>query len=452
MAPLSAAGCLGLCWPPDVRWLQPAGPPPHAQRGFIKSGCEEAREAAWLQLAGSAPRPAAAAGPKPAAPLLAAPSTDGAPACLVGAEDRERAGLWGGRRPLGAQLLGQELPSTLLLDGAGEGALFLGTTKTYSHKLPGPPKPSPRQGSRPRPAPPGTEPRGWGRATSTRWAGPRTSTRKRRIFFSKRNILGTAPRPSLPTDDTPHLTSGGAPEAPARAHPTSRTVPSAPSETYLGKPWSPQPRPAPAADARALPVQMPRFPREATTRRLPLSQPRPQIRAGPWGGLACGPRGSLGLRPRPPPGIPGSRHSGRLSGAWPGRSRARSAPRPASPTPTPRRRPRNLRLGRTAHGPAAPARASGRRLLVPGPAAPPRAAARRSRSPGPATVASASPGPSPASPAPRPPARPAPPLTRACGGCHLASLSLEGRPLLHPPLELPRALGPGTPADLAFAL
>lgn len=61
MAPLSAAGCLGLCWPPDVRWLQPAGPPPHAQRGFIKSGCEEAREAAWLQFAGSAPHQAAAA-------------------------------------------------------------------------------------------------------------------------------------------------------------------------------------------------------------------------------------------------------------------------------------------------------------------------------------------------------------------------------------------------------
>lgn len=58
MAPLSAAGRLGLCWPPDVRWLQPAGPPPHAQRGFIKSGCEEAREAAWLQPAGSAPHPA----------------------------------------------------------------------------------------------------------------------------------------------------------------------------------------------------------------------------------------------------------------------------------------------------------------------------------------------------------------------------------------------------------
>lgn len=58
VAPLSAATAApGLCWPPDVRWLQPAGPPPpRAQRGFIKSGCEEAREAAWLQLAGSQPR------------------------------------------------------------------------------------------------------------------------------------------------------------------------------------------------------------------------------------------------------------------------------------------------------------------------------------------------------------------------------------------------------------
>lgn len=80
MAPLSAAGRLGLCWPPDVRWLQPAGPPPHAQRGFIKSGCEEAREAAWLQPAGSAPHPACSSQgePKAAAPLC----TDGDPACL----------------------------------------------------------------------------------------------------------------------------------------------------------------------------------------------------------------------------------------------------------------------------------------------------------------------------------------------------------------------------------
>lgn len=82
MAPLSAAGCLGLCWPPDVRWLQPAGPPPHAQRGFIKSGCEEAREAAWLQPAGSAPHPAAAA----RAQVSSSPPhrTDDAPTCLVG--------------------------------------------------------------------------------------------------------------------------------------------------------------------------------------------------------------------------------------------------------------------------------------------------------------------------------------------------------------------------------
>ncbi|MEJ1278822.1 hypothetical protein NN561_009746 [Cricetulus griseus] len=40
-------------------------------------------------------------------------------------------------------------------------------------ELLGPPKPSPRQGSSPRPAPYGTAPWGWGRATSTRWAGPR---------------------------------------------------------------------------------------------------------------------------------------------------------------------------------------------------------------------------------------------------------------------------------------
>lgn len=37
--------------------LAPAGraPPPRAQRGFIKSGCEEAQEASWLQPAGSEP-------------------------------------------------------------------------------------------------------------------------------------------------------------------------------------------------------------------------------------------------------------------------------------------------------------------------------------------------------------------------------------------------------------
>ena len=69
VAPLSAAPAApGLCWPPDVSWLQPAGaPPPRAQRGFIKSGCEEAWEAAWLQPAGSTPRacrsPASGLGP-----------------------------------------------------------------------------------------------------------------------------------------------------------------------------------------------------------------------------------------------------------------------------------------------------------------------------------------------------------------------------------------------------
>lgn len=44
VAPLSAAPAApGLCWAPDVRWLQPAGPPPRAQRGFIKSGCGRPR-------------------------------------------------------------------------------------------------------------------------------------------------------------------------------------------------------------------------------------------------------------------------------------------------------------------------------------------------------------------------------------------------------------------------
>lgn len=76
VAPLSAAPAApGLCWPPDVSWLQPAGaPPPRAQRGFIKSGCEEAWEAAWLQPAGSTPRacrsPASGLGPRcPGLPL-----------------------------------------------------------------------------------------------------------------------------------------------------------------------------------------------------------------------------------------------------------------------------------------------------------------------------------------------------------------------------------------------
>lgn len=54
VAPPSAAR--GLCWAPDVSRLQPAGPPhPQAQRGFIKSGCEEAQGGRWLQPAGSAP-------------------------------------------------------------------------------------------------------------------------------------------------------------------------------------------------------------------------------------------------------------------------------------------------------------------------------------------------------------------------------------------------------------
>lgn len=55
-AAVSRAGCPGPVLASRCA-LAPAGraPPPHAQRGFIKSGCEEAREAAWLQPAGSEP-------------------------------------------------------------------------------------------------------------------------------------------------------------------------------------------------------------------------------------------------------------------------------------------------------------------------------------------------------------------------------------------------------------
>lgn len=78
VAPLSATPAApGLCWPPDVSWLQPAGaPPPRAQRGFIKSGCEEAREAAWLQPAGSTPQAcrSRASGLGPRCPGLPLPS------------------------------------------------------------------------------------------------------------------------------------------------------------------------------------------------------------------------------------------------------------------------------------------------------------------------------------------------------------------------------------------
>lgn len=55
-AAVSRAGCPGPVLASRCE-LAPAGraPPPHAQRGFIKSGCEEAQEAAWLQPAGSEP-------------------------------------------------------------------------------------------------------------------------------------------------------------------------------------------------------------------------------------------------------------------------------------------------------------------------------------------------------------------------------------------------------------
>lgn len=198
-----------------------------------------------------------------------------------------------------------------------------------------------------------------------------------------------------------------APEAPARAHPTLRTAPSAPSETYLGRPWSLPPRPAPAADALPRSVQMSRFPQEATTMSSPSRSPDPKLARGPEvASPAAREAPSPPVLPRVEPASPTKhlripRSSGRLSRASSGCSRARSGPRPASPTPTPpRRRPRNLRFGRTAHGLTAPARASGRRLLVPGRAAPPRAAVGRARSPGRFIMASASPGPGPASPHP----------------------------------------------------
>lgn len=124
---------------------------------------------------------------------------------------------------------------------------------------------------------------------STKQAFPPSAQCRKRFFFFKRNICGTAPHPMLPTVGAfPPMTRPNrpppparAPEAPARAHPTLRTAPSAPSETYLGRPWSPPPRPAPAADALPRPVQMPRFPREATTMSSPSRSPDPKLARGP---------------------------------------------------------------------------------------------------------------------------------------------------------------------------
>lgn len=90
-AAVSRAGCPGPVLASRCV-LAPAGraPPPHAQRGFIKSGCEEAREAAWLQPAGSEPRacrsqasrmrafvPGSSSAPRPGRSGLLGPPTPG---------------------------------------------------------------------------------------------------------------------------------------------------------------------------------------------------------------------------------------------------------------------------------------------------------------------------------------------------------------------------------------
>lgn len=93
---------------------------------------------------------------------------------------------------------------------------------------------------------------------------------------------------------------------------------------------------------------------------------------------------------------------------------------------------------RRPQAPQAPARASGRSLLLLPTSGRPgrrRRAGRTEAAPRPRSRCKGlceSPIPGPGPPSLSPPG-PAPPLTRARGGCHLASLSLEGRPLLHPP-------------------
>lgn len=93
---------------------------------------------------------------------------------------------------------------------------------------------------------------------------------------------------------------------------------------------------------------------------------------------------------------------------------------------------------RRPQAPQAPARASGRSLLLlptSGRQGRRRGARRTEAAPRPRSRCKGlceSPTPGPGLPS-LSPQGPAPPLTRARGGCHLASLSLEGRPLLHPP-------------------
>lgn len=86
-APLSAAPLLpGLCWPPDVSWLQRRGPPPR-HRG-VTCCCEEARRPPWP--AGSiaqAQKPGEWAGPRcPGAGPLPPPASSSAVCGASGAQ------------------------------------------------------------------------------------------------------------------------------------------------------------------------------------------------------------------------------------------------------------------------------------------------------------------------------------------------------------------------------
>lgn len=64
-APLSAAPAApGLCWPPDVSWLQPAGPPHPAHRGALsKAAVRRPRRPPGSSLLAPSPGPAEASEP-----------------------------------------------------------------------------------------------------------------------------------------------------------------------------------------------------------------------------------------------------------------------------------------------------------------------------------------------------------------------------------------------------
>lgn len=89
VAPLSAAPAApGLCWPPDVSWLQPAGPP--CTVGLYQKRLRGGREAAWLQpLAPGRPArvPGSPSAPQPA-PRLPRPLGPGRGAQLPSPETR----------------------------------------------------------------------------------------------------------------------------------------------------------------------------------------------------------------------------------------------------------------------------------------------------------------------------------------------------------------------------